>query len=109
MGRGTDRLYTMWTPLDDVTVEMGTLAVCEASHALPQFDRLQDTYGNVDVEQIGLKGRHRQPELTTQSGLSVRLLLINTCSIVNHHYILIYFQEVGRLSDAKLNSCKIIL
>lgn len=36
MSRGTDELYTMWTPFGDVNVEMGTLAVCEKSHKLPE-------------------------------------------------------------------------
>jgi ectoine hydroxylase-related dioxygenase (phytanoyl-CoA dioxygenase family) len=34
MCRGTDQLYTMWTPMGDVTTEMGTLAMCEGSHRL---------------------------------------------------------------------------
>ena len=35
MSRGsTSHLYTMWTPFDDVTVEMGTLAVNEGSHII---------------------------------------------------------------------------
>ncbi len=40
MGRGTEELYTMWTPMDDVTVEMGTLLVNESSHRLPQYVKL---------------------------------------------------------------------
>ena len=35
MGRGTKELFTMWTPFDDVPVEMGTLTMCEGSHRLP--------------------------------------------------------------------------
>lgn len=37
MARGTTELFTMWTPLDDVPVEMGTLAMCEGSHRLPGY------------------------------------------------------------------------
>lgn len=37
MNRGTQQLFTMWTPLDDVPVEMGTLTMCEGSHRLPGY------------------------------------------------------------------------
>ena len=57
MGRGTDRLLTLWTPLDRVPVEMGTLAVVEASHTDPGYDHLQRTYGHCDIEREGLQGR----------------------------------------------------
>ncbi|MGQ9789357.1 MAG: phytanoyl-CoA dioxygenase family protein [Armatimonadota bacterium] len=32
MGRGTTNLYTVWTPLGDVSFEKGSLAILEASH-----------------------------------------------------------------------------
>jgi hypothetical protein len=47
MGRGTPRLYTAWTPLSDVSLEMGGLMVLEGSHRL---ERLKDTYGRKDVD-----------------------------------------------------------
>ncbi|XP_078698534.1 1-deoxypentalenic acid 11-beta-hydroxylase-like isoform X1 [Branchiostoma floridae x Branchiostoma belcheri] len=56
MSRGTDQLFTMWTPLGDVTMEMGTLAVCEGSHKLQSFQHFQETYGSLDVEEARLKG-----------------------------------------------------
>ncbi|CAH1798252.1 unnamed protein product [Owenia fusiformis] len=56
MSRGTDQLYTMWTPLGDVDIEMGTLAMCEGSNHLPGYSHFQDTYGNCDIENIGLEG-----------------------------------------------------
>ncbi|XP_078619638.1 uncharacterized protein LOC144886771 [Branchiostoma floridae x Branchiostoma japonicum] len=56
MSRGTDQVYTMWTPLGDVTMEMGTLAVCEGSHNLHSFQHFQDTYGSLDIEEANLKG-----------------------------------------------------
>eukprot|EP00117_Sycon_ciliatum_P049377 scpid68644/ scgid4501/ len=56
MSRGTDRLLTCWQPLGDTPVEMGTLAVCEGSHRLPQFATFQETYGNFDVELGKLQG-----------------------------------------------------
>ena len=37
MGWGTEELFTMWTPMDDIPVEMGTLAVCEGSHNLQRL------------------------------------------------------------------------
>ena len=36
MSWGTKDLYTMWTPFDDIPVEMGTLAMCQGSHSLPR-------------------------------------------------------------------------
>jgi ectoine hydroxylase-related dioxygenase (phytanoyl-CoA dioxygenase family) len=47
MGRGTSRLYTAWTPLSDITYEMGGLMVLEGSHRL---ERLKNTYGRKDVD-----------------------------------------------------------
>lgn len=47
MGRGTKDLYTCWTPLTDVSLEMGPLAVCVGSH---RFKQLKETYGNMDVD-----------------------------------------------------------
>ncbi|KAK3098393.1 hypothetical protein FSP39_019089 [Pinctada imbricata] len=56
MGRGTQNLYTMWTPFGDTTVEMGTLAVCEGSNQLPGFRRFQETYGELDIEKEDMEG-----------------------------------------------------
>eukprot|EP00118_Oscarella_pearsei_P029102 m.3663 g.3663 ORF g.3663 m.3663 type:complete len:318 (+) comp9672_c0_seq1:42-995(+) len=56
MSRGTSELYTIWTPFGDVPLEMGTLAVVEGSHRLPQFEKFQSTYGNMDVEAENLTG-----------------------------------------------------
>ncbi|OWF45861.1 uncharacterized protein LOC110456468 [Mizuhopecten yessoensis] len=56
MGRGSQSLVTLWTPFGDVSVEMGTLCMCEGSHKLDSFKRFQETYGNLDVEAANLKG-----------------------------------------------------
>ncbi|XP_023933614.1 uncharacterized protein LOC106156914 [Lingula anatina] len=56
MSRGTHQLYTMWTPIGDVTLEMGTLCVCEGSHRLPGFKHFQETYGSCDIEKANLVG-----------------------------------------------------
>jgi len=56
MGRGTKNLFTMWTPLDDVDVNMGTLAVLDGSRYLPSYQKIRDTYGQLDVEKANLKG-----------------------------------------------------
>ncbi len=47
MGRGTRRLYTSWTPLGDISTQMGGLMVLEGSHRL---DRIHETYGQKDVD-----------------------------------------------------------
>lgn len=56
MGRGTDKLCTIWTPFGDIPIEMGTLAVVEGSHKLPGFKKFHETYGSMDVEAENLKG-----------------------------------------------------
>lgn len=47
MGRGTQQLYTAWTPLDDIPIEMGGLLVLERSH---RHERLNNNYGQKDVD-----------------------------------------------------------
>lgn len=47
MGRGTDQLYTAWTPLGDIDGEMGGLMLLEGSH---KHERLRETYGKLDVD-----------------------------------------------------------
>ena len=46
MGAGTNELYTVWTPLDDISLEMGPLAFCPGSNRL---DILRSTYGTADA------------------------------------------------------------
>lgn len=53
MGRGTRRLYTAWTPLGDISYEMGGLAVCLGS---PHFDKIKATYGQMDVDRDNVAG-----------------------------------------------------
>jgi hypothetical protein len=47
MGRGTRNLYTMWTPLGTVPLNVGGLIVLENSH---RQSGLHDTYGTLDVD-----------------------------------------------------------
>lgn len=47
MGRGTKKLYTSWTPLEDVPMERGGLMVLEGSHLL---EHVKSTYGQLDVD-----------------------------------------------------------
>lgn len=47
MGRGTRRLYTSWTPLSDIGLDMGGLMVLEGSH---RQEDLIATYGQTDVD-----------------------------------------------------------
>ena len=73
MSRGTSQLYTMWTPLGDVTTDMGTLAVVESSNNKQNFQRfqvclrpalwsvlvmyfVQETYGSCDIERENITG-----------------------------------------------------
>ncbi|HYE05014.1 MAG TPA: phytanoyl-CoA dioxygenase family protein [Planctomycetota bacterium] len=56
MGRGTQDLYTCWTPIGDVPFEQGPLAICVGSHRLPGFAKMQETYGNMDVDRDHVVG-----------------------------------------------------
>lgn len=47
MGRGTQRLYTAWTPLGDVPLSIGGLLILERSH---KHERLNNSYGRKDVD-----------------------------------------------------------
>jgi len=48
MGRGTTNLYTAWTPLGDIPLEVGGLMLLENSH---KNDRLRETYGRKDADE----------------------------------------------------------
>ncbi len=47
MGRGTQRVFTSWTPLGDTPLEMGGLMIAERSH---QLEEVKSTYGKLDVD-----------------------------------------------------------
>src|SRR5919199_4902212 len=47
MGRGTDKLYTAWTPLGDIPWELGGLMILENSHRL---ENIKNSYGRKDVD-----------------------------------------------------------
>ncbi|PRO65705.1 phytanoyl-CoA dioxygenase family protein [Alkalicoccus urumqiensis] len=47
MGRGTEKLYTMWQPLGDISYKDGPLAISLGSHKL---EKLKQTYGRMDVD-----------------------------------------------------------
>ncbi|SEM73861.1 phytanoyl-CoA dioxygenase family protein [Paenibacillus sp. OV219] len=53
MGRGTKNLYTLWTPLDDISYELGGLAILLGSQ---HFDRVRETYGQMDVDRDRVDG-----------------------------------------------------
>jgi ectoine hydroxylase-related dioxygenase (phytanoyl-CoA dioxygenase family) len=53
MGRGTHNLYTVWTPLGDVPLNKGPLAILEGSQ---HFERIKETYGKMDVDRDHVTG-----------------------------------------------------
>jgi hypothetical protein len=53
MGRGTQNLYTLWTPLGDAPFEKGPLAILSGS---PGFERIRQTYGQMDVDRDHVTG-----------------------------------------------------
>lgn len=56
MGRGSERLHTIWTPFGKLTPEQGTLSMLVGSHNLPSFEKLRQTYGKSDVDRDGTPG-----------------------------------------------------
>ena len=56
MGRGTLKLYTLWTPLGDVAYEDGPLAILVGSHRGPEFEKVRETYGKMDVDRDNVGG-----------------------------------------------------
>ena len=53
MGRGTKDLFTVWTPLGDVPLEQGPLAILVGSH---RFEKVRETYGQMDVDRDKVTG-----------------------------------------------------
>lgn len=47
MGRGTQNLYSCWTPFGDVSLDMGPIVFCLGSN---KFDDVRETYGKADVD-----------------------------------------------------------
>ena len=54
MGLGTKDLYTCWTPIGDVSPDMGTLAILSGSH---RIEKIRETYGEVDVDRDRIEGQ----------------------------------------------------
>jgi hypothetical protein len=56
MSRGSARLHTVWTPIGDVPIAHGPLAVLVGSHNLPSYARVRETYGAMDVDRDRVGG-----------------------------------------------------
>ncbi len=56
MGRGSKRLMTVWIPFADIPIEQGTLCVCPGTNRLPEFEKLRNTYGQMDVDRDHVQG-----------------------------------------------------
>jgi hypothetical protein len=59
MGRGTPNVYTAWTPLGDIPLEVGGLILLEGSHKDPE---LRQTYCRMDVD-TACKNRSNESQL----------------------------------------------
>ena len=53
MGRGTQDLYSCWTPFGDVSLDMGPIVFCLGSN---QFEKVRATYGASDVDRDLIEG-----------------------------------------------------
>ncbi|MBE7462207.1 MAG: phytanoyl-CoA dioxygenase family protein [Planctomycetes bacterium] len=56
MGRGSERLHTVWTPLGDINYDEGPLALLLGSHNLESYAKLRATYGKMDVDRDKVQG-----------------------------------------------------
>ncbi len=56
MGRGTQNLYTCWTPLGDLNYDIGPLAILVGSHRGSAYERVRETYGKMDVDRDKVTG-----------------------------------------------------
>ena len=56
MGRGSTNLNTVWVPFGHIPPELGSLAICAGSNHLPQFEKLRQTYGKMDVDKDLVEG-----------------------------------------------------
>ncbi|MDR6884817.1 phytanoyl-CoA dioxygenase family protein [Bacillus sp. 3255] len=63
MGRGTHNVYTVWSPLGDVSYEMGGLAICLGSH---RFEALKQSYGTKDSDRDGIGHYTDDPLVITE-------------------------------------------
>ncbi len=53
MGRGTQNLYSCWTPFGDISLDMGPIVFCLGSH---KFAKVKATYGQADVDRDLIEG-----------------------------------------------------
>lgn len=53
MGRGTQNLFSCWTPFGDVSLDMGPIVFCLGSH---KFEKVRQTYGQADVDRDLIEG-----------------------------------------------------
>ncbi|MFC5448834.1 phytanoyl-CoA dioxygenase family protein [Paenibacillus aestuarii] len=63
MGRGTHHVYTVWSPLGDISYEMGGLAICLGSH---RFEELKRSYGSKDSDRDGIGHYTDDPLVITE-------------------------------------------
>ena len=61
VGRGSDRVLSLWMPFGDLDVEQSPLAICVGSHNLPGFQKLRQTYGRHDPDRDSIKGAENKP------------------------------------------------
>lgn len=67
MGRGTQDLYSCWTPFGDVSLDMGPIVFCLGSN---RFDKVRKTYGQSDVDRDLIEGHfsHKPQEVIENFG-----------------------------------------
>jgi len=56
MGRGSERVNTVWIPFGDIPIHHGTLVINESSHRSEGFAKVRETYGKTDVDRDNTQG-----------------------------------------------------
>ncbi|NRA38040.1 MAG: phytanoyl-CoA dioxygenase family protein, partial [Planctomycetes bacterium] len=56
MGRGSERLKTMWVPMGDIELANGPMCILENSHRAEGFAKIRQTYGQMDVDRDKIVG-----------------------------------------------------
>lgn len=56
MNRGTKLALLAWIPLHDTPLHMGGLCVVKGSNSTPSYQKIRESYGQMDVEGSGIHG-----------------------------------------------------
>ena len=56
LNKGSREGLTCWIPLGDIDLEMGGLCIVSGSHRDARYQKVRETYSNIDVDTAGIRG-----------------------------------------------------